>query len=51
MPQMAPLNWLMLMIYILMFFLILNSMIYFINKINLINNENQSKIKKINWKW
>nr|AYW52262.1 ATP synthase F0 subunit 8 [Cassidinae sp. ACP-2018] len=50
MPQMAPMNWLMLLITMITILLILNSMIYF--TVN--NHPSNTKIKfnkNINWKW
>nr|APX40905.1 ATP synthase F0 subunit 8 [Plateumaris sericea] len=51
MPQMSPLNWMMLFIYFLLIFMIFNIMNYyktkmFNKKINIIKYP-----MKINWKW
>nr|AXS66203.1 ATP synthase F0 subunit 8 [Tenebrionoidea sp. 24 KM-2017] len=51
MPQMAPLNWLMILIFILTFFMVMNSMIYFTLNIKLSNKLTQSQMKKFYWKW
>nr|YP_009995457.1 ATP synthase F0 subunit 8 [Ochthebius salinarius]QNP09912.1 ATP synthase F0 subunit 8 [Ochthebius salinarius] len=52
MPQMAPMNWLILFIMFTMIFLLFNSMNYFSFKYEIKNNNNLSKIqKKLNWKW
>nr|YP_009434154.1 ATP synthase F0 subunit 8 [Mylabris aulica]APB02820.1 ATP synthase F0 subunit 8 [Mylabris aulica] len=52
MPQMAPLNWLSLMIYFILVFLILNSMNFytFIYPSKTSKTSGKSLIK-INWKW
>nr|AND96279.1 ATP synthase F0 subunit 8 [Onthophagus yukae] len=52
MPQMAPINWLMLLFYFSMIFLIFNSLNYY--SFNYYNN-NKLFLKKnkntLNWKW
>nr|AXS65893.1 ATP synthase F0 subunit 8 [Tenebrionoidea sp. 12 KM-2017] len=51
MPQMAPLNWLSLMIYFIFIFMLFNSMNYF----SFIYNSKSTLSKKnkinFNWKW
>nr|ADO60453.1 ATP synthase F0 subunit 8 [Anaspis sp. BMNH 840206] len=52
MPQMAPLNWLTLMIYFIIIFMIFNIMNYYSYSYK--NSDFSSKKKKIinlNWKW
>nr|QUB07062.1 ATP synthase F0 subunit 8 [Lilioceris yunnana] len=52
MPQMAPLNWIMLMIYFIMILLMFNYMNYFIFLyIPKIKNLQKMNFKLINWKW
>nr|AYR05128.1 ATP synthase F0 subunit 8 [Coleoptera sp. ACP-2013] len=49
MPQMMPLNWMMLLLYFIFIFFILNILIYYI-----FNNKETSIMKnkyKINWIW
>nr|YP_009995236.1 ATP synthase F0 subunit 8 [Ochthebius plesiotypus]QNP09613.1 ATP synthase F0 subunit 8 [Ochthebius plesiotypus] len=52
MPQMAPMNWMMLFLMFSMIFMLFNSMNYFSF---IYNNKNKSKLtnnkNKINWKW
>nr|YP_009695403.1 ATP synthase F0 subunit 8 [Diaphanes mendax]QEJ81633.1 ATP synthase F0 subunit 8 [Diaphanes mendax] len=50
MPQMGPLNWLMLMIYFSIIFMMLNTFIY---SVFAYNNKmsNNSKTFKLMWKW
>nr|ALO71228.1 ATP synthase F0 subunit 8 [Trapezodirus sp. 1 EF-2015] len=52
MPQMAPMNWLILFFMFLMILMMFNSLNFFsffyFKKINLFKNK---KIQKINWKW
>nr|AXS65382.1 ATP synthase F0 subunit 8 [Cucujoidea sp. 3 KM-2017] len=51
MPQMAPLNWLILFIYFLLIFFMVNSMVYFIFKYTpKIKTFNKKNIK-YHWKW
>nr|ALO77162.1 ATP synthase F0 subunit 8 [Phloiophilus edwardsi] len=51
MPQMMPLNWLMLFIMFTLTFLLLNSMNYYMfNYINK-NTDNYKLTIKNNWKW
>nr|YP_009459911.1 ATP synthase F0 subunit 8 [Potamyia flava]AUT18176.1 ATP synthase F0 subunit 8 [Potamyia flava] len=53
MPQMMPINWLLLMIFFLTIFMMYNSMFYFSNlkfKISSLSN-NFFKKNKTNWKW
>nr|ADL59778.1 ATP synthase F0 subunit 8 [Meloidae sp. MT-2010] len=52
MPQMAPLNWLTLMIYFIMIFMLTNSFNFYsflYNKKLLINKK--KALIKFNWKW
>nr|ALO76618.1 ATP synthase F0 subunit 8 [Lema sp. LEM01] len=51
MPQMAPLNWISLMIYFVMLLYMFNMMNYFINLF--LPKKSFIKIKnlKLNWKW
>nr|AOY39152.1 ATP synthase F0 subunit 8 [Meropathus sp. BMNH 675618] len=52
MPQMAPMNWILLFMYFTMIFLLFNSMNYFSFKYT--NNLNLIPMKKLmnfNWKW
>nr|ALO76593.1 ATP synthase F0 subunit 8 [Coccidula rufa] len=50
MPQMMPLNWMMLFLYFIMLFMILNILLYF--NFQPIPNMKNLKFKKIiNWKW
>nr|YP_009441711.1 ATP synthase F0 subunit 8 [Amphizoa insolens]AOY39243.1 ATP synthase F0 subunit 8 [Amphizoa insolens] len=52
MPQMAPMNWLILFFLFIMIFLLFNFLNYF--KFMIKNNNNLNKkfsIKNLNWKW
>nr|YP_009185791.1 ATP synthase F0 subunit 8 [Atrecus affinis]ALO70365.1 ATP synthase F0 subunit 8 [Atrecus affinis] len=52
MPQMAPMNWLMLFLTLTLIFLLFNSMNYYSFKYN--NNKIKflmKNISKLNWKW
>nr|AML26778.1 ATP synthase F0 subunit 8 [Scarabaeidae sp. BMNH 1274752] len=51
MPQMAPLNWLMLFIYFCMMFIIFNMMNYYLFTYKPNSYFYKKKINKINWKW
>nr|YP_010586059.1 ATP synthase F0 subunit 8 [Apsilochorema nigrum]UZZ43795.1 ATP synthase F0 subunit 8 [Apsilochorema nigrum] len=53
MPQMMPINWIMLFIYFIILFIIFNSMNYynFFYKINKSLTTHQKKIFMFNWKW
>nr|YP_009995340.1 ATP synthase F0 subunit 8 [Ochthebius deletus]QNP09743.1 ATP synthase F0 subunit 8 [Ochthebius deletus] len=53
MPQMAPMNWLMLFILFILIFMLFNTMNYFSFMYNYDKNyqTKKSEIKKINWKW
>nr|YP_009995249.1 ATP synthase F0 subunit 8 [Ochthebius puncticollis]QNP09639.1 ATP synthase F0 subunit 8 [Ochthebius puncticollis] len=52
MPQMAPMNWLILFMNFTMIFLMFNSINYFSFKYEIMKNKNNMKIiKLINWKW
>nr|YP_010586449.1 ATP synthase F0 subunit 8 [Paduniella communis]UZZ44250.1 ATP synthase F0 subunit 8 [Paduniella communis] len=52
MPQMYPMNWMMIMTYFLTIFYFMIMLIYYFN-INLNNNNNNHKLKKnqMNIKW
>nr|YP_010580369.1 ATP synthase F0 subunit 8 [Lema decempunctata]UZS91160.1 ATP synthase F0 subunit 8 [Lema decempunctata] len=51
MPQMAPLNWIMLMIYFMLIFMMINIINYYIN-LNYPNMKTyMSNATKLNWKW
>nr|QLY89666.1 ATP synthase F0 subunit 8 [Hydraena riparia] len=51
MPQMAPMNWLILFTYFIMMFLLMNSLNYFLFSYNPINKITTKFNNKINWKW
>nr|YP_010586046.1 ATP synthase F0 subunit 8 [Apsilochorema hwangi]UZZ43782.1 ATP synthase F0 subunit 8 [Apsilochorema hwangi] len=53
MPQMMPINWIMLFIYFIILYIIFNSMNYynFFYKINKSLNIHHKKISMFNWKW
>nr|ALO76359.1 ATP synthase F0 subunit 8 [Discolomatinae sp. GENSP01] len=51
MPQMAPLNWMILFIYFLILMLMMNNFLYFYFIYNNLNFKNQIKKKNIFWKW
>nr|APX39159.1 ATP synthase F0 subunit 8 [Oulema erichsonii]APX39198.1 ATP synthase F0 subunit 8 [Oulema erichsonii]ARH54549.1 ATP synthase F0 subunit 8 [Oulema melanopus] len=51
MPQMAPLNWISLMIYFLLMFYMLNMMNYFINLYQPFKFKITKKTMTLNWKW
>nr|YP_010471428.1 ATP synthase F0 subunit 8 [Tyraphus nitidus]UVG40767.1 ATP synthase F0 subunit 8 [Tyraphus nitidus] len=51
MPQMAPMNWLMLFIFFIMVFLSFNLMNYFIFNYKSNKKTIKSNMKKMNWKW
>nr|AYR05102.1 ATP synthase F0 subunit 8 [Scymninae sp. 2 ACP-2013] len=51
MPQMMPLNWMMLMIYFIMIFLLFNILIYFNNLSKPMNFKKMDYNKMISWKW
>nr|AXS65743.1 ATP synthase F0 subunit 8 [Staphylinoidea sp. 13 KM-2017] len=51
MPQMAPLNWLILFIYFSFIFILLNSLNYFSFLYKIKNNFSNKIIKKNSWKW
>nr|UFZ13141.1 ATP synthase F0 subunit 8 [Ctenochauliodes punctulatus] len=52
MPQMAPLNWLILFIFFTLTFIIFNMMNYFITNYNLPSlSEINLTNKPLNWKW
>nr|AYQ19065.1 ATP synthase F0 subunit 8 [Cleridae sp. 2 ACP-2013] len=51
MPQMSPMNWILLFIFFFSLFLIINSIIFFINTVYPPLSSKLTKINKINWKW
>nr|AXS64965.1 ATP synthase F0 subunit 8 [Coleoptera sp. 6 KM-2017] len=51
MPQMAPLNWLTLMFYFIMIFMLFNSMNYFSFMYNSKTFKKDKKKINLNWKW
>nr|AML25688.1 ATP synthase F0 subunit 8 [Histeridae sp. BMNH 1274743] len=51
MPQMAPMNWAMLMIYFIMIFISYNMLNYFIFKYPIKKSTSETTKKSINWKW
>nr|YP_009918400.1 ATP synthase F0 subunit 8 [Caryopemon giganteus]QLX47625.1 ATP synthase F0 subunit 8 [Caryopemon giganteus] len=51
MPQMAPMNWLTLMLYFMILMLIFNIMIFFSFTYKSKKNQFFLKKKLINWKW
>nr|AOY39115.1 ATP synthase F0 subunit 8 [Chelonarium sp. BMNH 840450] len=51
MPQMAPMNWMTLIIFFSIIFMMFNSMNFFMNKSNSIKENKPIKKIKINWKW
>nr|YP_009995288.1 ATP synthase F0 subunit 8 [Gymnochthebius lividus]QNP09691.1 ATP synthase F0 subunit 8 [Gymnochthebius lividus] len=52
MPQMAPMNWLVLFLLFSMIFIIFNSMNYFSFKYSSLNFKNlKSLTNKLYWKW
>nr|AND96020.1 ATP synthase F0 subunit 8 [Onthophagus carbonarius] len=51
MPQMAPINWLMLLFYFSMIFMMFNVMNYYSFNYNIKMFSFKKKIKNLNWKW
>nr|YP_010305210.1 ATP synthase F0 subunit 8 [Philonthus spinipes]ULT46827.1 ATP synthase F0 subunit 8 [Philonthus spinipes] len=51
MPQMAPMNWLILFIIFTLTFLIFNTINYFSFKYQMKPSSISKKSSKINWKW
>nr|YP_010947528.1 ATP synthase F0 subunit 8 [Hesperus amabilis]WGO76431.1 ATP synthase F0 subunit 8 [Hesperus amabilis] len=51
MPQMAPMNWLILFFMFTMIFLLFNCLNYFIFKYPVKSKSLNKKSSKINWKW
>nr|AYW52171.1 ATP synthase F0 subunit 8 [Anthicidae sp. 1 ACP-2013] len=51
MPQMAPLNWLMLMVYFILIFMMINSINYYLFTYNHKTSSFKKKTIKMNWKW
>nr|YP_009516550.1 ATP synthase F0 subunit 8 [Populicerus populi]AYE40961.1 ATP synthase F0 subunit 8 [Populicerus populi] len=50
MPQMSPIWWLTLMLTFNLFYLMMNTIMYFNYKIKSSNSTNMTKLK-LNWKW
>nr|YP_009699974.1 ATP synthase F0 subunit 8 [Dermestes tessellatocollis]QEK77714.1 ATP synthase F0 subunit 8 [Dermestes tessellatocollis]QIA46723.1 ATP synthase F0 subunit 8 [Dermestes maculatus] len=51
MPQMAPMNWLMLFFFFTITFMVLNSMNFFQTNYSSKSSITKKSSKKINWKW
>nr|AYR05245.1 ATP synthase F0 subunit 8 [Coleoptera sp. ACP-2013] len=51
MPQMAPLNWLTLLIYFLIVFFLINIMNYYNFNYKIKNSFSSKSLIKLNWKW
>nr|AML26675.1 ATP synthase F0 subunit 8 [Ptiliidae sp. BMNH 1274726] len=51
MPQMMPLNWIMLFTYFILLFFIMNSLNYYNSVKNIKTNKIDTTKNKINWKW
>nr|ALO76210.1 ATP synthase F0 subunit 8 [Sarophorus sp. SAR01] len=51
MPQMAPLNWLMLFLMFCMTFMLFNSLNYYSFNYNIKSYSKKKMTYKINWKW
>nr|QVM79299.1 ATP synthase F0 subunit 8 [Teledapalpus zolotichini] len=51
MPQMAPMNWLILFLFFIIMFFIINSLNYYIFLYDIKKNNNIMKKMKMNWKW
>nr|AXS64808.1 ATP synthase F0 subunit 8 [Cleridae sp. 1 KM-2017] len=51
MPQMSPMNWIILFLNFTLIFFIINSNNYFFVKYEYSFKSLTKKIKKINWKW
>nr|YP_006576033.1 ATP synthase F0 subunit 8 [Necrophila americana]ACZ58560.1 ATP synthase F0 subunit 8 [Necrophila americana] len=51
MPQMAPMNWLILFLMFIMVFLLFNSMNYFSFMYPIKKTSSNKSTSKINWKW
>nr|YP_010554688.1 ATP synthase F0 subunit 8 [Hydropsyche simulata]UYO79321.1 ATP synthase F0 subunit 8 [Hydropsyche simulata] len=54
MPQMMPLNWLMLMMFFMILFFIITNLFYYNKNFNPSNNKkikNYFNINKTNWQW
>nr|UYO79256.1 ATP synthase F0 subunit 8 [Hydropsyche sp. XG-2022] len=55
MPQMMPLNWLMLMMFFMILFFIIMNLFYFNKTFNLtiikMNNKNYLNVNNNNWLW
>nr|AND96735.1 ATP synthase F0 subunit 8 [Onthophagus nitidior] len=51
MPQMAPINWLMLLIYFSMIFMIFNIMNYYLFNYNIKSFSFKKNKNNLNWKW
>nr|AFQ62400.1 ATP synthase F0 subunit 8 [Abraeinae sp. MJTNT-2012] len=51
MPQMAPMNWLMLMIMFILIFMMFNSLNYFSFNYPIKKYQYKKSNSKLNWKW
>nr|YP_009244979.1 ATP synthase F0 subunit 8 [Endoclita signifer]AMR73723.1 ATP synthase F0 subunit 8 [Endoclita signifer] len=53
MPQMYPLNWIMLFMFFIFIFILFNILNYYIylNKSNILNNSFSLKKNNFSWKW
>nr|AXS66583.1 ATP synthase F0 subunit 8 [Cleroidea sp. 6 KM-2017] len=51
MPQMSPMNWIILFLNFSLIFMLINSNNYFFTKYEFITKNLSKKINKINWKW
>nr|YP_009729996.1 ATP synthase F0 subunit 8 [Argopistes tsekooni]QHX99901.1 ATP synthase F0 subunit 8 [Argopistes tsekooni] len=51
MPQMMPLNWLMLMLFFIIIFYLFNNLIYFNTMYMKKNIKTMKKSLNFNWKW
>nr|YP_009727423.1 ATP synthase F0 subunit 8 [Diamesus osculans]QIA46737.1 ATP synthase F0 subunit 8 [Diamesus osculans] len=51
MPQMAPMNWLILLIIFMIIFMMFNVLNYFSFKYPVKKNFNKKLSSKLNWKW
>nr|ARH53808.1 ATP synthase F0 subunit 8 [Dinoderus minutus] len=51
MPQMAPLNWLMLFLFFTLILISMNSMNFFNFLYKTSNKKNEMEMKKNSWKW
>nr|QYK19514.1 ATP synthase subunit 8 [Neotriplax arisana] len=51
MPQMAPMNWLLLFIYFIAIFMMVNALVYFSFLYTPKPLKNTKPVLKFNWKW